>query len=106
MKINNLMVEMLLDRFVTKPELQDLFNLSERQVRLEIQKIKLFYPVICSCNRKGWKIATTEDDIPLVEESIRENRQKAISIFEGQKKLREFLKGYDREGDPQMSFDF
>ncbi len=98
-------VAMLKERFVTKQELREMFGLSDRAVRLEMQRLKLLYPVISTCNRRGWKIAVTEEEIPLVEMSLAENRKKAIAIFEGQKRLREFLSSCNKDYAEQLTLD-
>lgn len=100
-----MIVAMLQQRFVTKQELQDILNLDEREVRRAIQAIKLDYPVISSCNRKRWKIATAEADIPLVTDSLKDNRKKAVSIFAGQRHLREFLKSFNHDYVEQLTLD-
>ncbi len=105
MKDKAAIVEMLKERFVTKPELRDLFGLSDRKARLTMQYLKMEYPVISTCNRKGWKIATSEADISLAGESLAENRRKAITIFKGQKRLREFLESFGKNDFEQMTLD-
>lgn len=100
-----MIAEMLKERFVTKQELREMFGLSDRAARLEMQRLKLLYPVISTCNRRGWKIAVTEEEIPLVEMSLAENRKKAIAIFEGQKRLREFLKSFNKNDIKQLTLD-
>ncbi len=100
-----LIVEMLKERFVTRRELCEMFNLTDRRARLEVQRLKLLYPVISSRNRRGWKIAVCEADIPLAEESVAENRRKAITLLKGQKRLREFLETFDKEGAEQLTLE-
>lgn len=100
-----LLAELLHQRFYTKPELMDILHVPDRVLRKMVQTLKRLYPVISTSNHAGWKIATTSDDIPLVEDSIRNNRSKAISIFEGQKQLKEFLKAQNHEEGEQLTLD-
>ena len=100
-----LLAELLHQRFYTKPELMDILHVPDRVLRKMVQTLKRLYPVISTSNHAGWKIATTADDIPLVEDSIHNNRSKAISIFEGQKQLKEFLKAQNREEGKQLTLD-
>ena len=100
-----LLAGLLTERFYTKPELRDLFCVSDRVIRKMVQDLKQHYPVISTSNHAGWKIATSAEDIPLVEDSIRNNRAKAISIFEGQKQLKAFLRNYDQPEFEQLQLD-
>ena len=100
-----LLASLLQGRFYTKPELQDLFSVSDRVIRKMVQELKRHYPVISTSNHAGWKIATTAADIPLVEDSIRNNRSKAISIFEGQKQLKAFLRNFDQPEFEQLELE-
>lgn len=99
-------IELMKTRFVQKEELMDLFHMSDRSVRQLVQSIKMFYPVISSSNFKGYKIATSEKDLALVEDALRNNRAKALSIFAGQKELRKFRDGLMKEGYEQLNLDF
>ena len=100
-----LLASLLQERFYTKPELRGLFHVSDRVIRKMVQELKKHYPVISTSNHAGWKIATTAADIPLVEDSIRNNRSKAISIFEGQKQLKAFLRNFDQPEFEQLTLN-
>lgn len=100
-----LLASLLRERFYTKPELRALFHVSDREIRKMVQDLKQVYPVISTSNHAGWKIATTAADIPLVEDSIRNNRSKAISIFEGQKQLKAFLRNFDQPEFEQLTLN-
>lgn len=100
-----LLASLLKDRFYTKPELRALFHVSDRGIRKMVQELKQVYPVISTSNHAGWKIATTVEDIPLVKDSITNNRAKAISIFEGQKQLKAFLKKFDQQEYEQLTLN-
>lgn len=91
--------------FVSRDQVASILKCGDRQARLFIQKVKKYYPVISSSKNKGYKIATTADDLALVEQSIKDNRAKAISIFEGQKKLKDFMKSYHKDVE-QLTFNF
>ena len=99
-------VATLKERFVTRQELSLMLETSDRQARDWMQELKQEYPVISVSSRKGYKIATSEEDIELAAESARQNRSKALSIFEGQKELRRFLDSFNAEQDKQLSLDF
>jgi hypothetical protein len=91
--------------FVTRDQLASILKCGDRQARLFMQEVKKQFPVISSSKIKGYKIASTASDLALVEQSIRDNRAKAISIFEGQKKLKDFMKSYHKDME-QLTFDF
>lgn len=98
------MVEMLRERYYTKRELMELFNLPERTVRRTLQRIKRTYPLISTSKRCGYKIATTKDDLQWVLSAIADNRCKAITILAGLKQLKAFADGC---GEPvQLEIDF
>lgn len=100
-----LLADLLRERFYTKPELMDILHVGDRVLRKMVQDLKRLYPVISTSNHAGWKIATTAEDIPLVEDSIRNNRSKAISIFEGQKQLRSFLALHNKPEFEQLTLE-
>lgn len=100
-----LLASLLKERFYTKPELRDLFHVGDRKIRGMVQELKRHYPVISTSNHAGWKIATTASDIPLVKDSICNNRAKAISIFEGQKQLKAFLRSFDQPEYEQLTLN-
>lgn len=99
-------IGMMMTRFVQKEELMAVLHMSDRSVRALVQDIKLDYPVISTSNVKGYKIATSDADLGLVEDALRNNRAKALSIFEGQKKLREFRDGHMKSGYEQLELNF
>lgn len=103
--MKELIINMLKVRFVTKSELIELFHLSDRSIRALVQQIKKDYPVISTSNKKGWKIATNVDDLPFVEDSLRNNRAKAITILEGQKQLKLFCKSHKKTKYEQLTFE-
>jgi len=91
--------------FVTRDQLASMLKCSDRQARLFIQEVKKRLPVISSSKIKGYKIATTADDLALVEQAIKDNRAKALSILAGQKELKKFMKSYHKDVE-QLTFDF
>lgn len=101
-----LVTELLKEKYVTRGELCDILHSSDRSVRAIIQAVKREYPVISTSSRSGYKIASTADDLPAVEDSLRNNRAKAISIFEGQKKLREFRDKLTHNAAEQLHLEF
>ena len=100
-----MIVELLKERFVTRGELSGLFNMSDRNVRACIADLKKEFPIISTSNQCGYKIATTESDLPLVEDSLRNNRNKAIAILVGMKKLKEFYRQHRHEEFEQMTLE-
>ncbi len=106
--MDNRIIDLLKERFVSRAELMHLTNKSDRAVRAMVQELKKEYPVISSSNFRGYKIATDADDLSLVDNAIRDNRSKAISIFEGQKKLKEFYSAFTEDADrhTQLKLDF
>ena len=91
----NLITELLKERFVTKQELMELTHLNERKVRKKIQKIKMTQPVISTCTRNGYKIATSEDDIILALVTVRELVIKIKSIARCINRLTAFIGKYN-----------
>lgn len=68
-KLNN-MFRLLKQRFYTKQELMEIFGTGERQVRMMITEVSHKVPVIStSGTNAGYKVATTEADLELVENS-------------------------------------
>jgi biotin operon repressor len=99
-------IELLQERFVSKYELMEILHLPNRQVRKLVQDIKKDYPVISTSNHEGYKIATAPEDLPLVLDSIKNNRSKAISIFVGIKQLKMFAAKYGEDGSEQLTLEF
>lgn len=66
----NKMYHLLCQRFYTKQELIDIFQLGERQIRMMITEISHKMPVIStSGTNNGYKVAQTADDLEMVEHS-------------------------------------
>lgn len=64
----NKMYKLLKERFYSKQELMGIFALGERQIRMIITEISHRFPVIStSGTNAGYKIATSEADLELVE---------------------------------------
>lgn len=101
----NEIISELKKRFCTREEISVWLNCHDRSARRFIENIKSEFPVIHSSRIKGYKIATTKEDLKLVEESIKDNRSKAIAIFEGSKQLNNFVAMYGSEYQ-QLSLKF
>jgi len=101
-----IITDLMKERFVTKAELMEITGLGDRQVRNLVQKMKLSYPIISTSKAKGYKIATSENDLNWVLNSIHDNRSKALSIFEGQKKLKEFARQFEQSEGVQLTLNF
>ena len=66
-KLNKMYI-LLKQQFWTKKELENEFNLGERQIRMMIEIISHRFPVIStSGTNSGYKIATCEQDLELVD---------------------------------------
>ncbi|MBR2870701.1 MAG: hypothetical protein IKB98_04930 [Clostridia bacterium] len=64
----NCMYSLLKVRFYSKTELMKIFGLGERQIRMLIEEISHRFPVIStSGTNAGYKLATSEKDLKLVE---------------------------------------
>lgn len=69
----NLMYKTLKKGFHTKQELMDIFNLGERQIRMLITNVSHRFPIIStSGTNAGYKMALTQEDLELVENSLAE----------------------------------
>jgi hypothetical protein len=87
----NLMYTLLKERFYTKKELIKIFNLGERQIRMIIEEISHRYPVIStSGTNAGYKIATSLEDLELVEHTWGELSSRLNKIEQRCKPLAEF----------------
>ena len=77
------LIEPLMEKKMTKHELQLLINLNERDVRKEISEISMFYPVISYSSTSGYRIV----NVPKV---IKDNDPKEIerNIIEIKKTLK------------------
>lgn len=104
--INEVVITLMMDRFVTREELCDMLHCSDRMARKEIQWLKMHYPIIHTSNHKGYKIACRESEIKMVEDSIKNNRNKALSIFKGSKQLKAFMQSISPEKADQLQFNF
>ena len=66
----NSMYKLLKQRFYTKKELMEIYGTGERQIRMMISHISHKMPVISiSGDNAGYKVATTREDLQLVEAS-------------------------------------
>ena len=66
----NKMYKLLKERFYSKKELMEIFGLGERNIRQMVTHISHRFPVIStSGTNAGYKIATTNEDLELVDHS-------------------------------------
>lgn len=77
------------DEFVSKHELMDLTNMSERAVRQQISNLKLKRPVIYSSRQKGYRLAKSIADLSTLEEVEAEYNaiQNCIADIQARKKV-------------------
>lgn len=69
----NLMYNTLKKGFHTKQELMDIFGLGERQIRMLVTEVSHRFPIISvSGSNCGYKMATSKEDLELVENSLAE----------------------------------
>ena len=87
----NRMYSLLKQKFYTKTELQNLFNVGERQIRMMIEVISHRFPVIStSGTNAGYKIATSYEDLELVENTWGELTSRMEKLEERCKPLIKF----------------
>ena len=92
----NLMHHLLKQRFYTKKELMQVFKTGERQIRMMVSHISHRAPVISiSGDNAGYKVATSEEDLQLVEASwaelssrIEELNKRIIPLLKFRENLR------------------
>lgn len=91
----NKMYKLLCERFYSKQELMDIFELGERQIRMIITEIAKRFPVIStSGTNTGYKIARTEQDLALVEHSWAELSSRCEELEKRMQPLIEFRDKY------------
>lgn len=91
----NTMYLLLKQRFYTKAELIEYFGLGERQIRMLISEISHRFPVIStSGTNEGYKIATSADDLELVEATWKEMVARVEQIEKRVKPLIKFRDKY------------
>lgn len=103
---NEEIIAVMKTRVVTVDELQQWLGKNNRSARHWLSELGKVFPVISTSNLKGHKIATSAEDLALVADSIKNRRNKAISIFEGSKQLRIFQKQFGVTDDGQLSLEF
>ena len=90
----NSMVRLLYKRFYTKQKLMEIYNVGERQVRMMITAISHRLPVMStSGTNNGYKIATSAEELELVENSWAELSSR---IEELQKRISPLIKFRDK----------
>lgn len=87
----NKLYKLLKQRFYSKQELQDIFEVGERQIRMMIEIIAHRFPVIStSGTNAGYKIATSYSDLELVEHTWGELSSRMTKLEERCKPLIKF----------------
>ena len=92
----NSMYRLLKQRFYTKKELMQVFNTGERQIRMMVSHISHRAPVISiSGDNAGYKVATSKEDLELVEASwaelssrIEELNKRIVPLMEFREKIK------------------
>ena len=97
-KLNSLYCT-LKQRFYTKQELMELFNTGERQVRMMITELSHKVPVISTSGAgDGYKVATSEKDLEMVETSWAELSSRITQLIKRIKPLADFREKYKYGG--------
>ena len=60
-QFDSYLLDDLLERKCTKQELSVLYNINERNIREEISKISMHYPVISHSQTKGYRICNVDE---------------------------------------------
>jgi biotin operon repressor len=90
----NRMYALLKERFYSKQELMEIFGLGERQIRMMITEISHRFPIIStSGTNSGYKLATSKEDLELVEHTWGELSSR---VEELQKRIEPLIKFRDK----------
>ena len=104
-------VEILKTRWVPKEELMVLLGTnSERAARSFIHDLaeKEHLPVMATCTKKGYKIydPTSEDDNITARAILREEQNKALSLFKRRAALKNAYVDFNQPKDPDLALIF
>lgn len=87
-----------------KEELCYKYSYSERAIRMILSEISFYYPVIATSDRRGYRIATDEDnDINDVKHTVNELLSRCTQLKKRCKPLIAFLKGGEKDGFGEKS---
>lgn len=87
-----------------KEELCYKYSYSERAIRMILSEISFYYPVIATSDRRGYRIATDEDDdINDVKHTVNELLSRCTQLKKRCKPLIAFLKGGENNGFGEKS---
>lgn len=87
-----------------KEELCYKYSYSERAIRMILSEISFYYPVIATSDRRGYRIATDDDDdIADVKHTVNELLSRCAQIKKRCKPLIAFLKGGEKNGFDEKS---
>lgn len=96
----NSMYKLLKQRFYTKKELMEIYGTGERQIRMMISHISHKTPVISiSGDNAGYKVATTREDLQLVEASWAELSSRIEELTKRIMPLMQFRDKFKLGGD-------
>lgn len=80
------------------------YKYSERAIRMTLSEISFYYPVIATSDRRGYRIATDEDDdINDVKHTVNELLSRCNQLKKRCKPLIAFLKGGGKDGFDEKS---
>lgn len=87
-----------------KEELCYKYSYSDRAIRMILSEISCYFPVIATSDRRGYRIATDEDDdIADVKHTVNELLSRCNQLKKRCKPLIAFLKGGEKDGFDEKS---
>ena len=82
-----------------KEDLSYKYSYSDRAIRMILSEISCYFPVIATSDRRGYRIATDEDDdINDVKHTVNELLSRCTQLKKRCKPLIAFLKGGEKDG--------
>lgn len=78
-------------KIITRKQIMDWFNVNDRNARLYIAELAKDIPIISFSDRKGYKMAKSEQDIEDAVHGIRYRRKIATEVMAPCNKLYDFL---------------
>ena len=88
---NEILVEMLTGGTVTVRAVVFSFGVDERHARRMLSDIAKAYPLIAVSDHKGYRIATSAQDVEDVRHAYNENRKRAAEVLKRNEPLKQFL---------------
>lgn len=92
---NEILIDMLTGGTVTVRAVAFNFGIVERQARRMLSESAKTYPLIAVSDRKGYRIATSAQDLDDVRHAYSENRKRAAEILKRNAPLKKFIREHD-----------